>query len=333
MEKNVVVLNDFLNMDFLKLVLDFFNGHWLVVSFLAPLLWALVNVIDVYFVGGVYKDELDGTIISGLFQIVPIIFILFFLSKLNFSFDSFLLLAVFAGFLFNLSFYFYFKALFRHNDVALLQILWSLTIVVVPVLSFVFFGEKLGGFKYLGMLITLIGAVLLSFNGKLQAKLSWKYFWIMMGAVGFLSLSMVIENQVYTHLAERGQNFLSGFLFFSIGAFLNGLFFVFFGKRNPLSLVKKYFKVFVIAEVINVFGIFASQRAIDQAPSVSYVAVVESFVPVFIMIFSLLILFYFLYIVKKRNEVVELIYKEQIVGIGIKIFATLVMAIGIYFIS
>jgi len=317
----------------LNFFLDIVSSHWLLVSFLAPMFWALVNVIDVYFVGGVYRDELDGTIITGLFQIVPIIFILFFLNRINFSFSSVLLLAVLAGFLFNLSFYFYFKALFHHNDVALLQILWSLTVILVPILTFIFFGEKLGGYKYLGILITLIGAALLSFNGKLQAKLSWKYFWIMMSAVLFLSLSMVFEDQVFMYLAESSQNFLSGYLFFSIGAFLNGLFFIFVGKRNPTAMVRKCYKIFFIAEIINVFGIFASQKAIDLAPSVSYVAVVETFVPVFILIFSLFILFYFLFIVKKRNEIIEVIYREQVEGVWIKVLATIIMAVGIYFIS
>ena len=176
-------------MSFLSIISNFFQVHWLVLAFLAPMFWAIVNVVDVYFVKGIYKDELDGSIITALFQIIPVLVILILLkisanqvggltSGINGK-ESLLLLALVGGFLFNLAIYFYYKALFNHDDVALLQIIWSLTIVVVPILSFLLLGEELPFYKYLGMGIVLLGVVLLSLNKKLEAKFSWKYFWIM----------------------------------------------------------------------------------------------------------------------------------------------------------
>lgn len=44
---------------------------WLLLAFVAPLLWAAVALIDTYFVHGVYAEPLDGAGISGLFQSSP----------------------------------------------------------------------------------------------------------------------------------------------------------------------------------------------------------------------------------------------------------------------
>src|SRR3989338_7613003 len=107
----------------MDLLMEFSKNHWLIIAFLAPMFWALVNIIDVYFVGVIYKDELDGTIIAGLFQIVPWP-ILFFIADFRLSdainfetgnvlgISNTLLLSFLGGMLYATSFYFYFKALF-----------------------------------------------------------------------------------------------------------------------------------------------------------------------------------------------------------------------------
>jgi drug/metabolite transporter (DMT)-like permease len=326
----------------MEIFLEFFKNHWLAIAFLAPMFWALVNVIDVYFVDGIYKDELDGTIISGLFQIVPW-FLLFFVANfklsdaINFSsgLDNTLILSFAGGILYTSAFYFYFKTLFNHNDVSMLQILWNLTVIAVPVLSFLFFRESLPILKYAGMAIVLFGATMLSFNAKLRNKLSARYFWTMMGAVLFLSLSMIMEEKAYNLLGATygGQGFWLGFFFFSMGAFTAGTLFAVYSKRNPFPLIRKYYKIFLLGEGIYFFGNLFSQKALDVAPSVSYVAVVETFVPVFILAYSLLILFLFSAILRRKNETIKRIYSEQIGGIWVKVLATIIMAVGVYIIS
>ena len=245
-------------MDFIQSFFVIVNNHWLLVAFCAPLLWALVNIIDVYFVKGIYKDALDGTIITGLFQIIPIVGIIVFLisdysASLSgemaelISFWPILALALCAGFLFNLAFYFYFKALFSHNDVALLQIVWSLTIVLVPILSFVLWGEHLSVYKYAGMGVTLLGVMLLTRSRKLKAKFSRPYVIVMLFAVIILSVSMVFEDKVFESLAPYTHGFFIGFLFFSLGALINAIYFAVLKRRNPLLFIQKFFRLFIIA--------------------------------------------------------------------------------------
>lgn len=331
-------------MEFLS---EFSKNHWLFFCFLAPALWAVVNVVDIYFVHGVYKDELDGTIIAGLVQIIPALVLLLFLQiRLNefvhinsnghyFWIDPVVLLAIAGGFLFTSSFYFYFKALFHKNDAALLQIFWGLTIVVVPLLAFLFWGEKLSVYKYIGMGVTLLGAVILSISEKLKSRFSKKYLWIICGAVIFLSTGMVFADRAYTIFSDRGlgnQGFLLGFFCFSIGGFMSGILFAILGKRNPINFIKRYYKTFLVIEAVTFLGNFASQRAIDVTPSVSFVATIETFVPVFIMVFSFLI-FIYLHFFQKKSDLVKDIYKEQFNSVWVKIFAIIIMAVGVYVIS
>lgn len=327
-------------------IIPYLGNHWIIVAFLAPMFWALVNIIDVYFVGGVYKDEFDGIIISSLFQMLPWPILVFFINldispyvgfskESTFYFAPVLFLSFLGGFLFSVATYFYFKALFGENDVALLQIIWNLTAVFVPIMALLFFGERLGYYKYLGMLVVFIGATILSTNSKMKLKLSRKYMAMMLGGVFFVSLGMVLEERAYSILGAEslGSNgFWIGYLFFSLGFLSYGLIVMFWKKRNVFPLIQKYFAIFLLAEMLSFLGILASQRAIDISPSVSYVATVQTFGPFFIVFFSLIILGY-MYLLKKKDKIFKTIYNEQVDGIWIKAASVVLMAWGVYIIS
>ena len=321
----------------------FSSSHWLVVAFIAPVFWSLVNIIDVYFVGGIYEDEYDGSIISSLFQMLPwpIIFLfsdLDFSSYINinfsgsFHFEPALGLAFLGGIAFSLSFFFYFKSLFSENDVAMLQVFWNLTVILVPVLSFVFFDENLGCWKYLGMLIVFLGASFLSVNSQMRFKLSKEYMSVMAGAVFFLSLTMVLSGKAYSILEAGGEGFWIGFLFFSLGCFFWGILMSFWKKRNVWPLIKRHYKVFFLAETLSFLGTMSSQRAVDISPSVSYVEAIAATTGLFVILFSLVILGY-LSLTGRKDDLFKKIYSEQVDLAWLKFISTIIMMVGIYIIS
>ncbi len=328
-------------------IISFFSSHWLIIALMAPMFWSLVNIIDVYFVDGIYKDELDGTIISGLFQIVPWLVLVFlvnidFHSIINFKTpgntwgsNNILILSFIGGTIYILGIYFYFKALFHYNDAPLLQILANLTVIAVPILSFLIFKEKLPLLRYTGMAITFVGAIMLSFSPHLRKRFSSKYIKIMLGAVLLFSLSMILEDRAYNLLGESygKQGFWAGFLFFNLGAFAGALLLAFYFRRNPLPTIRKYYKIFFLGEGLYFSGTLFFQRAIDAAPYVSYVVVIETFGPVFIVFYSLIIMFLSPFILQRKSETIKRIYSEQLNGIWVKVFATVIMAIGVYIIS
>jgi len=325
----------------------YLSNYWLVIAILAPMFWALADIINIYFVDGIYKDEIDGTIISGIFQIIPWFILLIFsgfrvaiISDLRLSLNFIegkeaIALSFFGGILYALAAYFYYKALFHKNDVSIVQILFNLTIIVLPVLSFIFFREILPVYKYAGMAVIFFGATLLSLGGRPDKKVSLKYFLIILGAVFFLSFSMLALGRAYDLLNFTGarQGFWLGFSFFILGGFISGISFGLLFRRNPLPLIKKYYTIFILGEVVNFFGNLFSQRALDISPSVSYVSAVETFSPVFIIAFSLLILFFFRRILARKNQAVERVYSGQIGDGRVKLLATVIMAVGACIIS
>ncbi|NTW13593.1 MAG: hypothetical protein HGA31_00990 [Candidatus Moranbacteria bacterium] len=331
-------------MHFADDVLTFFGSHWLLIAFMAPVFWSLVNVIDVYFVDGIYKDALDGAIISGLFQIVPWPFLIFLVGLKPTDFfqtgvlgqvlglNAVFILSLAGGVVYALGIYFYFKALFSYNDAPFLQLVANFSVVTVPILSFLMFRETLPLMGYVGMAVTLSGAAVLSGSSYLRKRFSGKYFSIMLGAVLFLSLSMIIENRAYGLLADTygEKGFWMGFLFFSLGAFSGGLLFSFYSMRNPFSTIRKYYKVFFLGEGLYFLGNLALQRAIGTAPSVSYVAVIETFGPVFIMLYSLIIVAGSRFVFVGKAEMFRRIYSEQTKGIWMKALATVIMAFGVF---
>lgn len=305
---------------------------WLLIAFIAPFLWALVAVIDTYFVHGIYSDEYDGTVVSGLFQIVPWILVLMGVIQFSFPGTEIAFLALFAGGFFITSFFCYFWALFVSNDTALMQTIWSLSIPAVPFFSWIILGEILLPMHYIGIGIALFGVLLFHFDAKVKRVGFFKIALPMFAAVVFLSLSMVIGKKAYEFSDQ--PDFWSIYLLFSTGAVITSFLILIIGRgrqslgklRHIASISKRYFIPFFLSESLSLIATVASQKAISLAPSVSYVVVIESLVPVFIMLISLAIFFITMNMGKFNSD----IYREQFSGATVKIFATAFIALGIY---
>lgn len=323
------------------------SSPWLVFSLTAPFLWGLVNIIDVYFVRGVYRDELDGTIISGLFQMVPWIAI-FFLFDFDptpmwgtdtawLGIDQALWYNVAGGVSFTVAYYFYFKALFNHSDAALLQIMWSLTVLVVPLLTFLWWGETLPLLKYAGIGIVFAGAIAFSLQSTLRLRTAGRYVAIMLGAVLAMASGMVLEDRGYALLALRGldgwEGFLVGFLGFSLGAAGGAAFFALASRRNPWPMIRQYAAVFLLIEGLSFLGTVASQRAISLAPSVSYVAAIETLGPIFITALSAMLLLAAGAATRRNAAFIQQMCRDQLQGWPVKTVAALAIAAGVYIIS
>ena len=304
--------------------------NWFLIALIAPCLWAMVAIIDTYFVHGVYEDEYDGAVISGVFQSLP--WLLVPLGVIGFAFPpvEVAALALFSGGLFILAFFCYFKALFVSNDSALMQILWNVSVPVVPFFAWLVIGEVLTPVHYAGIGIAFLGTLLFNFDDTVKRIGFRRIALPMLGAVVFLSLSMVVAKKAY-QLPD--VDFWSIFLLFSIGATITSLVVLAIGQRGAFERAKKittlsgkYFFFFLTAEGLSLIATMTSQKAISLAPAVSFVAVIESLVPVFVMLISLVIVFVF-----RNTEKVDVNpYRNQVSGMGIKILALVFIAVGIY---
>lgn len=311
-----------------------FWNNWLIAALIATTLWAIVNIIDVYFVGRVFEDEFDSITVMAFFQILPWLAVSF----LGFTFPGFeiVLLAIIAGFLNIIAMFLYFKALFTTNDASIISMLWNMNIVLMPIVAFFVIGEKLTLLQYGGILVAFVGATVISLEEKIKKRSLFKLVLIMLFSIAFLSASMLISDKVYSSV-----DFFDGFLFFSLGSFLGGIFFailrlVYFKRENRISILKlkkEHYLIFIFAELLFIVGVFFSQRAIDLSPTVSFISVIESSQTFLILVISAILYIVLPFTKFKNRDVVKLLYKDQLVGYKVKIIASFIIAIGVYMLN
>ncbi len=307
--------------------------NWFLLAFIAPILWAIVALIDTYFVKDVYEDEYDGAIISGVFQSVPWLFVLLGVIDFVPLGGTQTVLAVMSGVFFLFSFFYYFKALFISNDGAFMQILWGLSVPMVPFIAWLLIDETLLPIHYSGIALAFLGVVVFGLDGSVVHKELLKIFFLMFRAVVLFSLSMVLSKEVY----QSTPYFWSVFLLFSSGGFIAAVVLLFTDKKKIwvrakkiINLSDKYFLAFLFSESLSIIGTLTSQRAISLTPSVSFVVTIESLVPVFVMLLSLVLVLFF----KQRGRSdIELAYRKQFSQPLIKSISMTLIAAGIYLIS
>lgn len=313
-------------------MLDNLWNNWLLIAFIAPIFWALVNLIDVYLVSEVYENEYDGATVTGVMQILPWLTLPFF--DLVIPSKELIFVAMSGGFFLVVSYFFYFKALFKFSDVSSIQILYNTIAVVVPIFAFFLLGEKLPWIQYGGIVVTFIGVMTLVNNRINKADKIWPIILVMSGAVIFFSLNMIFTRELYI----LNVPFYSVILFYSFGGVMGGLFFYAlrlfkYGTGRLVHIGKRYAGWFIFAELMALGGIMTSQQAINISPAVSLVAVIESFQPAFVVILSALIFFVFKFLAHKYANLAEKIYKDQLSGLTQKFIAIIIMAFGIYLIN
>lgn len=299
----------------------------MVVALIAPMLWALVNLIDLFLAKEVFTDEEEAAAIIGIVGILPCIIILAgdALPKVNIMMAG---LSVVGGLLFAIYTFYYFRCLFISGDATLIMIMVNITGLTVPLMAALLIQEKLTAIKYMAITIVVVGSMAVGLGskvvyGKLQSILQ-----PIIMAIITLTFSLVAEGKVYQEVG-----FKSGFLFFSLGIFFGGTFFflksVLRGRRvfRPTAAI---IPAIIVVEGINLLAVTCSQYAIKVSPAVSYVAAIETTLPAFIILFSLIAYgIYSLFGVTKYLPIL----KDQIIGYKGKMLAIVVVAYGVYLLA
>ncbi|MDO8240445.1 MAG: hypothetical protein Q7T51_00460 [Candidatus Moranbacteria bacterium] len=300
--------------------------NWMLIAFVAPMSWALVVMIDRWLATDQFKEEDEVVAVIGFFGILPLMSMFVWgLPKVNILYGS---LAVGSGILFMIYTFFYFRSLFKSDDTVLISILMNMPGLVVPLLAAWLVHERLSGVEYFGIVVVVTGSVIACFEGKVVHDKLKCIAWPMAIAIITFSLSMVVDEQVYNKIS-----FYDGFMFFSVGIFLSGCFC--YTKKSIRE--KRLFRVktssylwLVVAECFNLIAIVFSHYAIKVSPAVSYVAVIETTVPAFVLIVCGLIYWFCrtfnISIDSKHADVLQ----SQFVGLGNKSLAIAIMAFGIY---
>ena len=307
---------------------------WLPIAFAAPCLWALVSVLDLYLVLDAYQDEWDGTLISGAFQLFPWLLVAMGVLRFTPPPTEAMLFALAGGGMFLASFFFYFRALFRYADSPLIHVLWNVSVLVVPLLAWVWSGERLQTIHYLGIGLAFLGSTLFVARNGLLRQGFLRVAGTMVWAVLLLSASMVLQKEAYQYASNQ---FLDVYLIFSLGVVAAATALAVLHPKETAARIRRfarfkgrYIALLVFAEGVSFVGTVFSQRAIQLSPSPSFVAAIESSVPVFVMLLSLLLASVF---ASLGREQASTMFRNQMLGWKEKLIAISLMSSGIYCIA
>ena len=297
---------------------------WFLFAFATPIIWAIVCLIDSCYVGDkVYRSAWDGPVISGLFSIAPLSICLLTAPSViptdtaatatatqlaSYQKNYAYLVSCLAAVMYFAHVYFYFRALFRLNDVANAEAINALSVVIVPIFAWFLLGERLSGAFYLAISLASIGLIIAGWstlhriyaNAKLaissdesseaetQIAQCIDVTVSLILAVSFYSLSMVLQSKALEDLnfSEVTISFSATTLTLSVFVLaMHGKY-----RKQITQTIQRFFPIFLCGEGLEILARLSGQRAIEIGPSVTAVALIQSTLPTVIIVLSLLLI-------------------------------------------
>ncbi len=266
------------------------SENWLIMALLVPAFWAVACLIDVCLVGNQsYRKPIDGAIVSCLLCAIPAVFILYWIPG---SADTFTnakkipVSAVFAGVCYAIHVFFYFRILFRLNDVSGAETFLSLSVLIVPFLAWTLLDEVLPVQFYLAFTLAAIGVALHCYP--VLRKMGCSLLLDMIVCLLTISLSMVLQTK-----ALDNYGFADSILAFNVSCLLIAVLTIVCSSQTQsriFTLFRKCPALLFLAEFLSVTAVVCSHRAMQTGPSVSFVALIECLLPVVIICFSSVLL-------------------------------------------
>ena len=280
---------------------------YILFAVLSALFFALMNVYDKYVLEKKIKNLYSYWGIVGLITVIYALIIIAFLDWSNLSLWT-LIFPILQGIFLFISTYFYLNILKREDTSHMIGLIY-LYPIIVAFLSFIFLKELLSWYGYVGVLATIVGALIISLRLKnLRTKTSIWYF-----------VALILIIAVSEFLIKVSVSSINEWNSFAIASFVEGIItcFLFFRKDS-----RKYFKSemrnikwLLLGEVFTFFALATLYLAMSGIE-----AVVVSTISTMQVLFVLMLEWIFALFVGKMIR--DKKFKH-------KIFATILIFIGI----
>jgi len=282
--------------------------EWLYFALLSTILFGIVNIFDKFIL-----SKINSLKLSPQYAVI-IMFSHFFFAALMITFNPLeyvfphAILGISIGFLWFASIVFYSLGLYKGDVSNVIPFLFLTTLFIAP-LAFIFLGESLITFQYIGIILMVIGAITISYKkipGRLPIAPFVKYIFpsIIIGAI----LS-VTEKFILTAI-----NYWSLYFYASFGGLSTALItLTLFPKfRNGfiqvLNILKSKFIVVVITQTTAFLALITFFIAISMQ-FVSIVSSISALQPFFVFIYTVLISRFFPKLLKERYTKASILLK------------------------
>lgn len=288
---------------------------WVTFSILAALCWAIVNIVDKYVLSNWIKKPIAAVIIYIFVSLLTSLLIFIFrgFSELS-HFNIFL--AFVGGVLAVLMAVFYFKAV-KIEEISRVIPLYLLSPLFVMLFAAIFLNEVLTPLKYLGVVMIVLGAILISSRNFFKISFG-KAFWFIMLSV----LSISIYNVLLKYLLNFAD-FWTIYGYSKIGTVFPLIPILYFYLPDLLSTIKQHGKKVVIVFSLNESLTEVGGLLCTIAIAIGYVTLVKalsSIQSLFVFLFTIILTIFYPKILKEE-------IKKSI--IFVKLAAIIIMFIGV----
>lgn len=272
--------------------------NWILFALVSPILLTLVNHLDKYLIEKYFNDGGVGAlmIFSSLAGILVLPLAFVFSSENIFGITlNFTIILIIIGILSALAVFAYLFAL-KDEEATVVVPFYQTIPIFSGILGYFFLGEIITLPQIVGMLIILSGSVILSleFDDENNFKFKTKTVVLMLISSFIFAVNAVIFKKIALE-----SSFWTSIFWENMGLVITGLFiFVFFRNHRKQFLwvfKKNKGKIMtfnIINEVLVLTGNISLQYALILAP-VALVLLVDSYQPIFVLIWT--IVFYFLF--------------------------------------
>lgn len=262
--------------------------QWLAFSLIATALWASSNVIDKIALSQYIKKPIFCVSMAGFLGFVFAIIETLSL-KVQIIATLPLFLSLIEGIIYIGALLFYFKALSIEEVTRITPILQTIPLITL-FLSTIFLNEILRIVQYVGIVLIIIGALLVSLKKSNNNIFTFnKAFWFILFSCLLFSISWVLSKYILNSISYSNLFFWS-----RIGGFLIVCcLLIVVPSYNKLTLnIKeisgKSFGLVAISEVINLIALFVMTIALSKGPA-SIVSAITSSQPLFVLTYAFLL--------------------------------------------
>ncbi|HYE22211.1 MAG TPA: DMT family transporter [Verrucomicrobiae bacterium] len=245
-------------------------NSWIALALIAPLFWAGSNFVDKYVLGKYTKGIVDYLFFSSITCWIFFLAILFFVGVPDIS--VYTLIPIGTGMALIYSYGFYARAL-EQGDTSSLVILFKLIPVFTVILGYVFLEQSLSNREWLGFIIVLLGAVVVTLEKRLGSFI--KGFGMILAAIIIWSVMTLFIDFGLTKIT-----FWEYFMLDNLGSALAGLTLLILPamrkqvKEGIWSATRGKYTWFLWNNILDFFGQMSIKKALAIAPAAGLVTVI-----------------------------------------------------------
>lgn len=285
---------------------------WFYYAIFSALTFSIINILDKFVV-----DSLENPLIPLLFTIlintVAGIFVFYFY-KVPLITASHIIIAIIISICYMIMIFFYFKAL-KIEEASRVIPFFLLAPMFVSLFAGIFLKEILTKEQYFGISLLILGAILISYKGKLA--LGKAAFFMILGSI-FLAIDITL-----TKYLINNHDYITIYGYTSLGTLIGLIPIWLMVKKDLNSSIKKMkykLGLLIFSDMLSLVGCLLFYIAASLGP-ITIIEAVRSTQPLFVFLFALIISVFYPKILKEQ------ISKNTLL---LKIIAILLMALGSY---